>query len=227
MKIDNKRASGKDLDYKNLSMPYKTKKSIISNSEQKKDTNSENKLDFTHIIKKTIKLDEVGNNWIGEAENDNTISNTNLLDQIEGQLSTKQTHFLELEKKYPYIERLRRASENYRVILRRLETLARYNATIKSVLKSKIIKDNNKALNYYNDLLKRNRTLRIEIKCLLVEEKKSENIVNAFGKNKKVSIKNEEESNVNSKTKRELIKIRDTLLKENDTLLFQLKKDLI
>lgn len=101
---------------------------------------------------------------------------------------------------------------------------------------------NNKEVEKYSAFLKKNRSLRIEIKSLLCEQKESEKkieemkkMINVYGLSGRLSLTLENEQirekhklgNTRNTTKRELIIFRDYLLEENEKLLFILKRKLI
>ena len=99
-----------------------------------------------------------------------------------------------------------------------------------------------KQLEKYSELLKKNRCLRIEIKSLLCEQKESQKkiaelkrSINVFGlqppgsqtlETYPVLLSYKTPTSACS-TKRELIKLRDYLLDENEGLLFRVKRKLI
>jgi len=152
----------------------------------------------------------------------------------------------ELLKRCPYIEQLKQTSEKYRTVLIMLKTLARYNELMKKLLEQNITIINETELEKYSEFLKKNRNLRIEIKSILTEQKENERKIdemkknmNIFGIHHRMSQTYETETvqerrgsmpgnlTTNSTTKRELIKFRDSLLEENDGLLFSLKRKLM
>lgn len=158
-----------------------------------------------------------------------------LLSQIEGKSFREKKpcrQLMELMKRCPYMEQLRRTSEKYRAVLLMLETLVRYNELMKKLLEHNATARNELEFERYNQFLKKNRSLRIDIKCLLGEknenQKKIERMkesMNVFG----VGGRGNNSIQLNDKagtTKRELIKFRDKLMQENDILLLRLKRRL-
>ena len=101
----------------------------------------------------------------------------------------------------PYIKRVRETSQKYKEIIQRLHLLAKYNEEIKGVLSGNVDTSED---GFAQALVRRNRDLRIYIKTNLCEEKDGK-------ENRKTN-------------KRELKKIKDTLLEENERLLFEIKK---
>ena len=131
----------------------------------------------THSRKRTVfKLEDCGNSWTEGSPLGSDDSSPNMemgiLKQIEEKLMNEKNNkqIIELIKRCPYIERLRKTSEKYRSVISMLETLENYNEIINRVLKQGIHVETKEMLSSYNDFLKRNRGLRIEIKCLLGEE---------------------------------------------------------
>jgi len=160
-----------------------------------------------------------------------------LLSYVEGRsIDSKEKkpnkQIMELMKCCPYMDQLRRTSEKYRTVLLMLETLVRYNELMKRILKHNTIAKGELELERYNQFFKKNRNLRIDIKCLLGEkdenQKKIEKMkesINIFG----VASGPTQRLSLNDKTtatKRELVKFRDRLMQENDVLLLRLKRRL-
>ena len=119
------------------------------------------------------------NTWVSEISHEN-IDGTednyeeDLLRYMEAKVSIKGKHTKscldELTKRCPYIYKLKQTSDKYNRALIMIETLARYNNLIRKLIKSNIIIENKKELEKYNEFIKRDRSLRIELKYLLNEQ---------------------------------------------------------
>eukprot|EP00826_Nyctotherus_ovalis_P027869 TRINITY_DN2184_c0_g1_i10.p1 TRINITY_DN2184_c0_g1~~TRINITY_DN2184_c0_g1_i10.p1 ORF type:complete len:233 (-),score=64.17 TRINITY_DN2184_c0_g1_i10:127-825(-) len=154
-----------------------------------------------------------------------------LLSHIEGRSVERPRQMTELLRRCPYMEQLRRTSEKYRAVLLMLETLVRYNELMKTLLSRSVSAASQLELERYNQFFKKNRSLRIDIKCLLGEKDENQRRIermketmNVFGVGKG-SFGQVANDRVGT-TKRELVKFRDRLMQENDILLLRLKRRL-
>ena len=181
-------------------------------------------------------------NWIGESPEVNkkeysiTSIEQELLTNNESQ-ENKNGFMAELLKRCPCIKQLRKGSKEGRKILTMLKTLERYNNLMKKLVEKKVVSGKVEG-EKWSEFLKKNRRLRIEIKCLITDEEENQRkinelkkSINAFGIHLKQI--NEPEYKLtmiegrNSEMKKELISFRNLLLEENEELLFQLKRKLI
>lgn len=154
-----------------------------------------------------------------------------LLSHIEGRCRERPREVLELLRRCPYMEQLRRTSEKYRAVLLMLETLVRYNELMKKLLARNVAARSQLELERYSQFFKKNRSLRIDIKCLLGEKDENQRRIermketmNVFGVGKGTF--GQVASDRVGTTKRELVKFRDRLMQENDILLLRLKRKL-
>eukprot|EP00826_Nyctotherus_ovalis_P007265 TRINITY_DN11801_c0_g1_i2.p1 TRINITY_DN11801_c0_g1~~TRINITY_DN11801_c0_g1_i2.p1 ORF type:complete len:225 (-),score=44.95 TRINITY_DN11801_c0_g1_i2:152-826(-) len=163
-----------------------------------------------------------------ETSND-ALNDNSLLKEIE-QMNIKcaiNNSIQALVSKYPYIETLRQTSDRYKQSLITIETLARFNIILKKLTAHKININTEAEIEKLNDFVKENRSLRIQLKYLLSEQDENQRNIdrakeNMFGIRPRLSI-DSLNKNCASTAKRELIKFRDHLLKENDELLLKLK----
>ena len=191
---------------------------------------------------------EEHSSWIAESLNfpengkkDYSITTieSDLLKQIEEKVKNKDSRgsyarkqIAELLKRCPYMDQLRKTSEKYRAVLLMLETLARYNELLKKLIENNIVAKTEDELERFNELFKKNRCLRIDIKCQLCETnenqmkiEKMKQSMNVFGIHPRTNKNSCIEKT--SKTKRELIKFRDYLMQENDKFVYKLKRKLV
>eukprot|EP00347_Sterkiella_histriomuscorum_P015770 403355745 len=151
--------------------------------------------------------------------------------------------FDEFEKKFkdflkstPYIEQILQTSKEYRMIIESLNILARFNDELKRIVTmTSSLADEGKKLfiskQKGQQIIQKNRELRVQIKSLLKDQVSGINtasanshhaMTNSFsGSGGMGALKQNEK---NSTTKRELIKQRNYLMQENDSLTFKFKK---
>ena len=167
---------------------------------------------------------EVINEFKPPSSNDNSLLKR--LEQLNKEKNTNTT-IQKLIKRCPYIEKLRQTSETYKQSLIMIETLARYNNLLKQLMTQDIKIRSDVELEKFNEFIKENRNLRIQLKYILSEQDENQRNIDrakedVFSIKPRISV-DSLSKNYNSNANRELIKFRDYLLKDNDELLFKLK----
>ena len=155
-------------------------------------------------------------------------------DELKDAQYNSNRFMIELVKRCPCIKNFTKTSTKSRKILAMLQTLGRYNDLMKRLFMRDSVLKTQTEIDKYSEFLKKNRRLRIDIKCLLTEEDENQRKINELKKSINIfgvcpSNLNETMSmhNTIDENKKELANFRNSLLEENEELLFQLKRKLM
>lgn len=129
-----------------------------------------------------------------------------------------EQRFNDFLRSTPYIDQILQTSKEYRLVIESLNILARFNDELKRIcaMARKYQQEGRKlqlSKSKCEDINRKNRELRVQIKSMLKDSVQSV----AGGKSLEKA----------SQSKRDLIKQRNYLMEENDTLLFHFKKSFL
>ncbi|CDW71520.1 UNKNOWN [Stylonychia lemnae] len=133
-----------------------------------------------------------------------------------------EKRFKDFLKSTPYIEQILQTSKEYRMIIESLNILARFNDELKRIctMTAQLAEEGKKLFiskQKGQQIIQKNRELRVQIKSLLKDQIAPPSITSSISGPLKGVDKN-------NNTKRELIKQRNYLMQENDSLTFKFKK---
>eukprot|EP00826_Nyctotherus_ovalis_P021136 TRINITY_DN16765_c0_g1_i5.p1 TRINITY_DN16765_c0_g1~~TRINITY_DN16765_c0_g1_i5.p1 ORF type:complete len:197 (+),score=59.21 TRINITY_DN16765_c0_g1_i5:716-1306(+) len=106
-----------------------------------------------------------------------------LLRDCQAQADERENGFIaELIRRCPCIKKMKKNPRKSNKILAMLRTLERYNDLMKRLVRSEVDISGKKEADKWSEFLKKNRKLRIEIKCLLTDEEENQKKISELKK---------------------------------------------